>query len=101
MLISLMDGSLVWSNQHHQSGTLMPSGAVHTIIARSASDEAIHPLACLLMDCFACARNDVEKLPLHHLANMVKWRFVEIVGARKFQYAEQRLQRSRERPHHG
>src|ERR1700686_1535151 len=26
MLISLMDGSLVWSNQHHQSGTLMPSG---------------------------------------------------------------------------
>src|ERR1700686_4420911 len=31
-----MDGPLVWSNQHHQSGTLMPSGAVHTIFARSA-----------------------------------------------------------------
>jgi hypothetical protein len=30
-----MDGSLVWSNQHHQSGTMMPSGAVHTIFARS------------------------------------------------------------------
>src|ERR1700688_5213167 len=30
-----MDGPLVWSNQHHQSGTLMPSGAVHTIFARS------------------------------------------------------------------
>jgi hypothetical protein len=28
-----MDGSLVWSNRHHQSGTLMPSGAVHTIFA--------------------------------------------------------------------
>jgi hypothetical protein len=28
-----MDGPLVWSNQHHQSGTLMPSGAVHTIFA--------------------------------------------------------------------
>jgi len=33
MLISLMDGSLVWANQHHQSGTMMPSGAVHTIFA--------------------------------------------------------------------
>jgi hypothetical protein len=32
MLISPMDGSLVWSNRYHQSGTLMPSGAVHTII---------------------------------------------------------------------
>jgi hypothetical protein len=35
MLISFMDGSLVWSNQHHQSGTSMPSGAVHSIFARS------------------------------------------------------------------
>src|SRR2546423_8486762 len=33
VLISLMDGSLVWKNQHHQSGTLMPLGAVHPIIA--------------------------------------------------------------------
>jgi hypothetical protein len=32
-----MDGPLVWSNQHHQSGTLMPSGTVHTIFA-SASE---------------------------------------------------------------
>src|SRR6266436_2998235 len=32
MLISPMDGSLVWSNRYHQSGTLMPSGAVHPII---------------------------------------------------------------------
>src|SRR5258706_5790061 len=31
-----MDGPLAWSNQHHQSGTLMPSGAVHTIIASEA-----------------------------------------------------------------
>jgi hypothetical protein len=35
-----MDGSLVWSNRHHQSGTLMPSGAVHPIIPgrRAAPD---------------------------------------------------------------
>jgi len=45
MLISLMDGPLVWSNHNYQSGTLMPSGAVHTIIARSASDEAIQTVA--------------------------------------------------------
>src|SRR6266446_2284996 len=32
MLISPMDGSLVWSNRYHQSGTLMPPGAVHPII---------------------------------------------------------------------
>jgi hypothetical protein len=32
MLISLMGGSLVWSNQQHQFGTPMPLGAVHTII---------------------------------------------------------------------
>jgi len=31
-----MDGSLVWSNQHHQSGTPMPSGAVHPIFASEA-----------------------------------------------------------------
>src|SRR3954454_21141173 len=35
-----MDGSLVWKNQHHQSGTLMPLGAVHPIIA--SASEAIH-----------------------------------------------------------
>jgi hypothetical protein len=35
MLISLMGGLPVWSNQHLQSGTSMPSGAVHPIIARS------------------------------------------------------------------
>src|ERR1700730_15305671 len=54
-----MDGSLVWSNQHHQSGTLMPSGAVHTIFARSTCDEAIH--TSLLMDgLLRFARNDGE-----------------------------------------
>src|SRR5438874_11196244 len=41
-----MDGSLVWKNQHHQSGTLMPLGAVHPIIgshqvARSAPDYSL------------------------------------------------------------
>ncbi|HEV3500886.1 MAG TPA: hypothetical protein VGZ92_11215, partial [Bradyrhizobium sp.] len=36
VLIFFMDGPLVWSNQHHQSGTLMPSGAVHTIFASEA-----------------------------------------------------------------
>src|SRR6202790_60176 len=47
MLISLMDGSLVWSNQHHQSGTLMPSGAVHTIIASAATQSIYrHPERC-------------------------------------------------------
>jgi len=42
MLISLMDGSLVWANQHHQSGTMMPSGAVHTIFASEAK-QSISP----------------------------------------------------------
>jgi hypothetical protein len=28
-----MDGSLGWLIRHHQSGTMMPSGAVHPIIA--------------------------------------------------------------------
>jgi hypothetical protein len=51
VLIFFMDGPLVWSNQHHQSGTLMPSGAVHTIFARSGADEAIHSAAFL--DCLA------------------------------------------------
>jgi hypothetical protein len=37
-----MDGSLVWSNRHHQSGTLMPSGAVHPIIA-SGAKQSIAP----------------------------------------------------------
>src|SRR5580700_3363621 len=53
MLILSMDGSLVWSNRHHQSGTLMPSGAVHTIFARSPCDEAIHRAAYAALDCFA------------------------------------------------
>jgi len=44
MLISLMGGSLVWSNQHHQSGTLMPSGAVHTIFPDAERSEAIRNL---------------------------------------------------------
>jgi hypothetical protein len=35
-----MGGSLVWSNQHHQSGTSMPSGAVHTIIASEAKQSS-------------------------------------------------------------
>jgi hypothetical protein len=52
-----MDGSLVWSNRHHQSGTLMPSGAVHPImpghsrpkdgVASLAYDPGIHALARL------------------------------------------------------
>src|SRR5438874_11485720 len=46
-----MDGSLVWKNQHHQSGTLMPLGAVHPIIA--SASEAIHFSTCCAMDCFA------------------------------------------------
>jgi hypothetical protein len=29
------------------------------VIARSGSDEAIHLSFCRLLDCFACARNDV------------------------------------------
>jgi hypothetical protein len=41
-----MDGSLVWSNRYHQSGTLMPSGAVHPIfasqrVARGAPDDRL------------------------------------------------------------
>jgi hypothetical protein len=32
------------------------------VIARSASDEAIQILLCGPMDCFACARNDDEKV---------------------------------------
>src|SRR3954465_11030447 len=46
MLISAMDGSLVWSVHTHQFGTLMPSGAVHPIIpgrAEGASPETIFP----------------------------------------------------------
>jgi len=43
MLISFMDGSLVWSNRYHQSGTLMPSGAVHTIFASEAKQSRISP----------------------------------------------------------
>jgi hypothetical protein len=34
-----MDGSLVWSNRHHQSGTPMPSGAVHPIIPGLAAGQ--------------------------------------------------------------
>jgi hypothetical protein len=47
VLISLMDGSLVWSNRYHQSGTLMPSGAVHPIFASEAKQSI---LAFLLPD---------------------------------------------------
>jgi hypothetical protein len=74
VLISFMDGSLVWSNRHHQSVTLMPSGAVHPIFARSNSDDlsavaleprrkqSTSPLAAYGLlrfarnDDFACAR---------------------------------------------
>jgi hypothetical protein len=49
-----MDGSLVWSIRHHQSGTMMPSGAVHPIIASSDSDEAIQALVWrAALACFA------------------------------------------------
>jgi hypothetical protein len=41
VLISLMDGSLVWSNRYHQSGTLMPSGAVHPIFASEAKQSTL------------------------------------------------------------
>jgi hypothetical protein len=41
VLIFFMDGPLVWSNQHHQSGTLMPSGAVHTIFASEAKQSMV------------------------------------------------------------
>jgi hypothetical protein len=41
VLISLMDGSLVWSNRYHQSGTLMPSGAVHPIFASVAKQSRL------------------------------------------------------------
>jgi hypothetical protein len=40
MLIVAMDGSLVWSNRHHQSGTMMPLGAVHPIIASEAKQSS-------------------------------------------------------------
>src|SRR5205085_10455182 len=46
-----MDGSLVWKNQHHQSGTLMPLGAVHPIIASEAK-QSIAPKKASV-DCFA------------------------------------------------
>jgi len=36
-----MDGSLVWANQHHQSGTMMPSGAVHTIFASAVKQSIL------------------------------------------------------------
>jgi hypothetical protein len=45
-----MDGSLVWSNRHHQSGTMMPSGAVHPIIpgrAAGANPESILPVVVM------------------------------------------------------
>jgi hypothetical protein len=41
MLISFMDGSLVWSNRYHQSGTQMPLGAVHPIIASEAKQSSL------------------------------------------------------------
>jgi hypothetical protein len=53
-----MDGSLVWSNQHHQSGTLMPSGAVHPIFAS-------HPVGakCRRMTGSAKQSRAEERLP--------------------------------------
>jgi hypothetical protein len=52
-----MDGSLVWSNRYHQSGTLMPSGAVHPIFARSeATKQSI--LSSRLHGLLRFARND-------------------------------------------
>ena len=36
-----MDGSLVWSVHTHQSGTLMPSGAVHPIIPGRAEGASL------------------------------------------------------------
>jgi hypothetical protein len=47
-----MDGSLVWSNRHHQSGTMMPSGAVHPIIpgrAAGADPESRDTMGFLLL----------------------------------------------------
>jgi len=35
----------------------------HAVIARSVSSEAIQ-LSLLTLACFACARNDAEKIPL-------------------------------------
>jgi len=55
VLISLMDGSLVWKNQHHQSGTLMPLGAVHPIIASAAKQSISQRRKCGLL---RYARND-------------------------------------------
>jgi len=44
----------------HDSGASRCGNAEshHDVIARSASDEAIHFYFVLTMDCFACARND-------------------------------------------
>jgi hypothetical protein len=57
VLISLMDGSLVWSNRYHQSGTLMPSGAVHPIFASEAKQSILCPPKSGLLRRFA-PRND-------------------------------------------
>src|SRR5262245_14117966 len=58
MLISFMDGSLVWSTQYHQSGTSMPLGAVHPTIVRSEATKqsivSLRPNGLLRF-----ARNDV------------------------------------------
>src|ERR1700721_4011917 len=63
-----MDGSLVWSNRYHQSGTLMPSGAVHPIFARSeATKQSILPLCRNGLLRFA--RNDSLPLALRQEAD--------------------------------
>src|SRR5436853_7689035 len=53
-----MDGSLVWKNQHHQSGTLMPLGAVHPVIASAAKQSISQRRKCGLL---RYARNDAAR----------------------------------------
>src|SRR5437762_6203884 len=64
-----MDGSLVWKNQHHQSGTLMPLGAVHPIIARSEATKQ-STLSLLSYGLLRFARND-GKIRVRDLATGV------------------------------
>src|SRR5262245_19474603 len=88
MLISFMDGSLVWSTQYHQSGTSMPLGAVHPIIARSEATKQSSLLVETKLDCFASLAMTVEMLiyrdiclvrdlgparglPAHHVAELL------------------------------
>jgi hypothetical protein len=50
MLIFVMDGSCSWSNQLNQLGTLMPSGAVHTIM-RGLDPRILQKHQFKAMDC--------------------------------------------------